>query len=70
MNVNPGNVTKFGYSPPSELCFYLFQFHFPDNLKVVIYAIKLYPGSRRLFPRVTIFLDLFLTAGYFFNAFD
>ena len=28
-----------------KLCFYLFQFHFPDNLKVVIYAIKLYPGS-------------------------
>ena len=25
---------------------------------------------RRLFPPVTIFLDLFLCAGYFFNAFD
>ena len=24
----------------------------------------------RLFPPVTIFLDLFLRAGYFFNAFD
>ena len=24
----------------------------------------------RLFPPVTIFLDLFLCAGYFFNAFD
>ena len=40
--------------------------------KIIAYTSrKLYLGSqRRLFPPVTIFLDLFLCAGYFFNAFD
>ena len=36
----------------------------------MIYIFIYLETEYRLFPPVTIYLDLFLRAGYFFNAFD
>ena len=40
--------------------------HYNHSILILVYLETEY----RLFPPVTIFLDLFLRAGYFFNAFD